>query len=885
MDLNDVVAMMGTQFWQVTALGIVVLGANRLLSRKRPHLSHLLWLVVLLKCVTPPIVATPWSVLGWADQGLHANARHTESQFAPGDPTQTAIRPSDGMWPTDESIAMPLMETIPSQRANPGGTLLVKNEINATFVLLSVWAIGTVLVFMTFFVRCIRQMNVVIRDRSENQQAIDQMVADLARRIGLRGRVEVVLTRSNVGPAVVGLFRPKIILPSAIVDGRDVSELEPILAHELVHIRRGDLWLGAAQWVIQAVWWFHPLVWLGNRMMNRDAERCCDEEVIAELRYSPARYARMLLDVLSRKQEITPMSSFPGVRPVDVTSQRLERIMRLGQGSLRRTPRLYVVFAIALAVVALPGSRTPIKAQEKVIQDAWEATTADDRSSWASVSQDQTDRGPSSPQITKLYSISELQPRIDDAGINVEAVIFLLRTIDHSIESRRGEDPQYMPSPLNDSIAVRHTAAGHQRVAEMLKAMTRFGFGQIAIEVRVMTMPSELAKELNIPWQLVDRDNGAVKPVGWVDSHGEAPFQEKTVSAAAYTVEKELPSLYAQVSPKQAASLLGKVSRDRDASILQAPRVTIFNGQRAQIADTIGRPYVVGMKNVATSPEPRIRVVEEGWRVSLRAIERNDSVWLECETKFSSLRNVENRDLPIKVNGKAVTLQIPEVALAQIAVTTNVHDSHSLVLYGLESRENDEETLIVMITPKVIEKGEKDEVAAEPKASTTERYRRHSLMGNIVVEEKAALVIPSDDQVIGLLKKQLEIDPDDDLKNVRIIKERIAAYVDPPRFYPLVGPAQLHHTHYKCTVRHEDANRNDATDVIYIDFTHILQTAEKPDGRLWRNGAEVESANDGDHSPTMLGPAPLGFDFSFPVVDDDHEGDERIFSFYHGVSR
>ena len=35
--------------------------------------------------------------------------------------------------------------------------------------------------------------------------------------------------------------------------------------------------------------------------------------------------------------------------------------------------------------------------------------------------------------------------------------------------------------------------------------------------------------------------------------------------------------------------------------------------------------------------------------------------------------------------------------------------------------------------------------------------------------------------------------------NIRIVKERIADYIDPPRFVPLIGPAQLHHAHYKCT--------------------------------------------------------------------------------------
>jgi hypothetical protein len=68
--------------------------------------------------------------------------------------------------------------------------------------------------------------------------------------------------------------------------------------------------------------------------------------------------------------------------------------------------------------------------------------------------------------------------------------------------------------------------------------------------------------------------------------------------------------------------------------------------------------------------------------------------------------------------------------------------------------------------------------------------------------------------------------------NVRIIKEKIADYVDPPRFYPLIGPAQQHHAHYKCTVYYTEVTRvgwplpyttrdEDAREVIYVDHNHF----------------------------------------------------------------
>jgi hypothetical protein len=68
--------------------------------------------------------------------------------------------------------------------------------------------------------------------------------------------------------------------------------------------------------------------------------------------------------------------------------------------------------------------------------------------------------------------------------------------------------------------------------------------------------------------------------------------------------------------------------------------------------------------------------------------------------------------------------------------------------------------------------------------------------------------------------------------NVRIVIEKIADYVDPPRFVPLIGPAQLHHAHYKCTIYYTEVTRvgwpipyttrnEDAREVIYIDHNHF----------------------------------------------------------------
>jgi hypothetical protein len=119
-----------------------------------------------------------------------------------------------------------------------------------------------------------------------------------------------------------------------------------------------------------------------------------------------------------------------------------------------------------------------------------------------------------------------------------------------------------------------------------------------------------------------------------------------------------------------------------------------------------------------------------------------------------------------------------------------------------------------------------------------ERYDRVPILGPIVDGPPVALDPPSDDEVMRTLERALpqqggwpflhEIQRN----NVRIVKEKISDYTDPPRVYPLIGPAQLHHCHYKCTIYYTEVTRvgwpvphtlvdEDSQEVVYVDHEHL----------------------------------------------------------------
>ena len=120
-----------------------------------------------------------------------------------------------------------------------------------------------------------------------------------------------------------------------------------------------------------------------------------------------------------------------------------------------------------------------------------------------------------------------------------------------------------------------------------------------------------------------------------------------------------------------------------------------------------------------------------------------------------------------------------------------------------------------------------------------ERYERAPILGPIIPGgPMVALDPPSDDEVVRAWEKANPVQGnfpflwEKQRNNVRIIKEKIADYVDPPRVVPLLGPVQLHHAHYKCTIYYTEIVRvgwpvphtlvdEDAQEVIYIDHNHF----------------------------------------------------------------
>ena len=115
----------------------------------------------------------------------------------------------------------------------------------------------------------------------------------LTRKLGISQTVRLAESAISQVPVVIGYFKPVILIPLGMLGGLSTEQLESIIIHELIHIRRGDYLVNLLQSVLETVFFFNPFVWIMSGIIRREREHCCDDAVVA-LHGNPLAYAHAL---------------------------------------------------------------------------------------------------------------------------------------------------------------------------------------------------------------------------------------------------------------------------------------------------------------------------------------------------------------------------------------------------------------------------------------------------------------------------------------------------------------------------------------------------------------------------------------------------------------
>jgi bla regulator protein BlaR1 len=153
-------------------------------------------------------------------------------------------------------------------------------------------------------------------------------------------------------PGVVGWRRPLLLLPQGIAERLSPSEMNVILAHELCHVRRRDNLLASIHMIVEAIFWFHPLVWWISARLIEERECACDEDVVNRGN-APDLYAEAILKVCRWSTE-SPLACVAGVTGGDL-KRRIEQIM-----TARNVPGLSFAKKAALTIAGAAVLMAPV---------------------------------------------------------------------------------------------------------------------------------------------------------------------------------------------------------------------------------------------------------------------------------------------------------------------------------------------------------------------------------------------------------------------------------------------------------------------------------------------------------------------------------------------
>jgi beta-lactamase regulating signal transducer with metallopeptidase domain len=148
-------------------------------------------------------------------------------------------------------------------------------------VAVAVWLVVALALILRFALTRHRLIALSVRTALPPRPREVEALARARRRVGVRRSVDIARSALPEAPAVLRTFRPLLVLPAAGCDDLSDDELESLLCHECAHVARHDNLIARIESVICALFWFHPLIWIAQRITVIERERACDEVVAA----------------------------------------------------------------------------------------------------------------------------------------------------------------------------------------------------------------------------------------------------------------------------------------------------------------------------------------------------------------------------------------------------------------------------------------------------------------------------------------------------------------------------------------------------------------------------------------------------------------------------
>jgi beta-lactamase regulating signal transducer with metallopeptidase domain len=346
-------------------MALVALLASRLLSIG-PTIRHMLWLVVLIKLVTPPIVswpwAIPWRVVSWhssagqmfvnggLSQSAQQDTKTTVVQVISYEDKPPRIRIENGPERARVIQCAPEVTAVPGYLWSWPASLPLPGA--PVQWLASAWLAVSVVLGGAQAIRIVRFRRLLEAAIPAPDELIDE-----ANLISLRLGVSMpeLLVVPDLGtPLLWCLGRPRLLVPARLVKTLSLDRWRGIITHELAHLRRGDHWVSRLELAAGLIWWWNPIYWLARGRLDAEAELACDGWVVWALPKDRLVYAEVLFDICATLSLARPPAPVLGVAGSGRFFERRLNMILHDHVTCRLTPA-GLLGACLLLLIALPS--------------------------------------------------------------------------------------------------------------------------------------------------------------------------------------------------------------------------------------------------------------------------------------------------------------------------------------------------------------------------------------------------------------------------------------------------------------------------------------------------------------------------------------------------
>ena len=341
----------------VVALAAVVWLLGRVL--KSPATLHFLWVLVLVKFVTPAVIVVP---LPWAIAPLEP----VPAIFAATEPHRS-VAAADPATTTDMRTRERSSQVAPSPVRQMVPAVVAPKHSTWPLLLAAIWCGGALALAVVRGFHALRFAK-LLRTAAGAGPEISVLGQRAASRMGLRWLPPIHVVPLRISPLVWPLGRrASVVLPGDLFKRLTVDAGEAILLHEMAHLRRRDHLVRLLEWGITTAFWWHPVAWYAGRQLRILEEQCCDALVLDRLCCAPRIYALALietLDYLSTNRMAAPLGA-AAVRPAANLTRRIEMLKSPSRQALLTRGQIVLVVALAMVplVFAVSAGASPTEKQ------------------------------------------------------------------------------------------------------------------------------------------------------------------------------------------------------------------------------------------------------------------------------------------------------------------------------------------------------------------------------------------------------------------------------------------------------------------------------------------------------------------------------------------